>query len=85
MNITNLRELVSRVIDRDWKSFEIEHPMLSQLLDRELLVEHASNRLRDDVEFQKAISDAQAINSSIEFMMENIRPLVRRVIDQLIG
>lgn len=85
MTDKNLRELVERAIDRDWKSFESDHPMLASILDRRLLIEHASNRLREDVEFQKAMSDGVAVSASIEFMIENIRPIVRRVIDQLIG
>lgn len=85
MTDANLRDLVERAIDRDWKSFEADHPMLAQLLDRQLLIEQASGRLRDDVEFQRAMSDGMAVSASMEWMIENIRPIVQRVIDQLIG
>lgn len=85
MTDPNLREVVSQALDRDWTSFAGEHPALAQLLDRQLLIEHASTRLRDDVSFQKAISDGQAISTSIEWMVGIARPFVRRVLDQLFG
>ncbi|HQY87891.1 MAG TPA: hypothetical protein PK402_04480 [Tepidisphaeraceae bacterium] len=85
MTESNLRELVTQAIDRDWTSFATDHPALAQLLDRQLLIEHASNRLRDDDAFQKAISDGQAISASVEWMIDMARPFVRRVFDQLIG
>jgi hypothetical protein len=58
MTQTMLRDLVERELDQSWESWAAEHPNLAAEIGRTTLMNQTIASLRDDPEFQSALSAA---------------------------
>jgi len=77
MNTIKLKDEVQRAIRSEWPAFVVNHPRLAEILDEDLLIEHAIEMLRDDAEYQDAMRTASAANIGLE--------AVRGVVVRLVG
>jgi hypothetical protein len=58
MTQTMLRDLVERELDQSWESWAAQHPNLAAAIGRTTLSQQAVDALRDDPEFQSALTAA---------------------------
>jgi hypothetical protein len=57
----DLKDHVRRAIGKGWDEFAREHPLLSQAVDQDLLVEQAMTCIADDPEYKSAMEQAAAV------------------------
>jgi hypothetical protein len=62
----------------------VNHPRLAEILDEDLLVEHAVETLRDDPEYQDAVRTASAANIGLEAVRGVVVKLVGRFLRRLV-
>jgi len=77
MSRIKLKDEVQRAIRSEWPAFVVNHPRLAEILDEDLLIEHAVETLRNDAEYQETMKTAVAANIGAE--------VVRGVIVRLVG
>lgn len=78
MNPTLLRDLVRDAIKSEWPVFAREHPHLAEAIDATVLETQLSIRLSDDPEFQRAMRDAQTLETVSHAVADTVRDYVRR-------
>lgn len=84
MKRIDLKDEVSRAITASWPEFQQSHPRLARLIDRDVLVESVTQQLADDPDYQRALSNAAALEHGAQALIGMIRRTVREVL-QTIG
>lgn len=84
MNTINLKEQVERAVRTEWRAFAINHPRLAEVVDEDLLIEHATASLRDDAEYQQVMQTAAAANIGAEVLRDVIVRLVGEFLRRLV-
>jgi hypothetical protein len=77
MNTIDLKSHVSRIIRSEWPAFAAQHPRLAAVIDQTLLVQQATDALRDDEEFAHALATAAAAGIMLEALHELILRRIR--------
>jgi hypothetical protein len=57
----DLKDHVRRAVAASWDEFAREHPLLSQAIDQDLLVEQAMACIADDPDYRAAMEQAAAV------------------------
>ena len=84
MNRIDLRDHVRRAISSSWDAFAREHPLLSQAIDQDLLVEQAMSCIADDPEYQAAMDQAAAVGIGMAALESFVARFVGRWIKALV-
>ena len=61
MNAIDLKDHVRRAIGAGWDEFARAHPLLSQAIDQDVLVEQAMSSIAEDEEYKTAMEQAAAV------------------------
>jgi hypothetical protein len=61
VNTIDLKDHVRRAIASSWDAFAREHPLLSQAIDQDLLVEQAMSCIADDPDYRSAMEQSAAV------------------------
>jgi hypothetical protein len=77
MNTIDLKAHVASALKTEWASFAAEHPRLASVIDETLLVQQATDALRDDEEFAHALATAAAAGILLEALHELILRRIR--------
>ncbi len=78
MNAIDLKAHVRRAIGAGWDEFARAHPLLSQAIDQDVLVEQAVNSIADDPEYRNAMEQARAVGIGITAMESFVTRFVGR-------
>ncbi|HEX8342774.1 MAG TPA: hypothetical protein VF624_17860 [Tepidisphaeraceae bacterium] len=80
----DLKTEISAVVALRWDAFAAEHPRLARVVDQHLLVESAARALNLDMDYQRSITNARAVNAGQEVMLKLIDRYVSKFIATLI-
>jgi hypothetical protein len=83
MNAIDLKDHVRRAIGAGWDEFARAHPLLSQAIDQDVLVEQAVSSLADDPDYKSAMEQAQAIGIGMTAVESFVARFVSRFMRQL--
>ena len=78
MNAIDLKDHVRRAIGAGWDEFARAHPLLSQAIDQDVLVEQAMSSIADDPDYQSAMEQAQAIGIGMSAVESFVTRFVSR-------
>jgi hypothetical protein len=84
MNAIDLKGHVCRAIASSWDDFAREHPLLSQAIDQDVLVEQAMACIADDPEYRDAMEQAAAVGIGIGAVESFVTRFVGRWIKALV-
>ena len=84
MTRIQLKEEVRRAIHQNWDAFASEHPNLAQVIDQELLVEHAMQSIADDPEYRTAMEQSAAVGIGMEALASFIERFISRFLRQIL-
>ena len=85
MNVAiDLKDHVRRAIASAWDEFAREHPLLSQAIDQEMLVEQAMACIADDAEYKSAMEQAAAVGIGVSAIDSFVARFVARWIKALV-
>jgi hypothetical protein len=79
----DLKDQVRRALNEEWPAFAQAHPLLSAAIDLELLVEQAADSLADDVDYRRAMEQAQSTGGAIDAAVAVIANAVKALIRSL--
>ncbi|HRK32405.1 MAG TPA: hypothetical protein PLD59_15175 [Tepidisphaeraceae bacterium] len=75
-----LKGEVERAMTTSWQAFAEEHPRLAAVLDRQVLIEEATQALRSDGEFNRTLQRAQAAGMVAECVRDFVEQWLRRLL-----
>ena len=78
MNAIDVKDHVRRAIGARWEDFARAHPLLSQAIDQDVLVEQAISSIADDPEYKSAMEQAQAIGIGMSAVESFVTRFVSR-------
>ncbi len=78
------RRAVEAAVFGQWDAFAGDHPRLAAILDQELLVEHAENRLLDDPAYEEAMAHAAAVGRVTTELGGIVERFVRRFFAEIV-
>ena len=84
MNAIDLKDHVRRAISSSWDDFAREHPLLSQAIDQDVLVEQAMACIADDPEYRSAMEQAAAVGIGMAAIESFVTRFVGRWIKALV-
>ncbi len=84
MTKIQLKDEVRRAIHQNWDTFASEHPNLAQVIDQELLVEHAMQSIADDPEYRTAMEQSAAVGIGMEALIGFVEQFVSRFLREII-
>ena len=79
MKTIDLHNIVAAAIGEQWDAFAQGHPQLAAALDRNLLIQHAAQSVRDDPQFADALAGVQAQGAQQQKLQTLVAGVVRRV------
>ena len=80
----DLKTEIAAVVALRWDAFAAEHPRLARVIDQHLLVESAARALTLDLDYQKSIANARAVDAGQEVLLKLIDRYVSKFIATLI-
>ena len=84
MDAIDLRGHVRRAVAASWDDFAREHPLLSQAIDQDLLVEQAMSCIADDPQYRDAMEQAAAVGVGVSAVEAFVTRFVARWIKLLV-
>jgi hypothetical protein len=84
MSGTNVKEQVREAVGMEWPAFEARHPNLAGLLNQDAVIEKAATQLADDPEYQRAMSEADAVGMTAQAAVQMARSFIQDWMARLI-
>ena len=84
MNAIDLKDHVRRAISSGWDEFARAHPLLSQAIDQDVLVEQAMNSIADDPEYKTAMEQSAAVGIGMSAVESFVTRFVGRWMSALL-
>ena len=78
MSQIDLKQVVRIALHNGWQAFAADHPRLAAVMDEHLLVEHATQSIADDPQFQQALSQASITGICADSVVELAQRFVTR-------
>ena len=77
MNTFDLHGHIAAALSTQWSEFESAHPALAAVIDQSLLVHTAATSLKNDPEFQQAVTVARKAGVG-QAVITSVLPLIER-------
>jgi hypothetical protein len=84
MSSINLKDEVQRILAVEWNGFAERHPRLAEVIDQSLLVEQAAASIADDLDYQRALREAEGLEWSANMAVELVGGFVKDWLKRLL-
>ena len=83
MTTIDLKATIRSAVAAEWPAFAERHPHLAAVMDQDLVVETAADRLADDAEYKETMEAASAIGISAGMVQNYVVDFVAKFLKLL--